>query len=47
VIVDDVTVVEALRPGAPGHDEAVRELHALLLRAARFAAARRALARAR
>jgi RNA polymerase sigma-70 factor, ECF subfamily len=41
VIVDDVTVVEALRPGAPGHDEAVRELHALLLRAARFEVSRR------
>jgi RNA polymerase sigma-70 factor (ECF subfamily) len=41
VIVDDVTVVESLRPGAPGHDEAVRELHALLLRAARFEVSRR------
>jgi RNA polymerase sigma-70 factor, ECF subfamily len=41
VIVDDVTVVEALHPGAPGHDEAVRELHALLLRAARFEVSRR------
>jgi RNA polymerase sigma-70 factor (ECF subfamily) len=41
VIVDDVPVVEALRPGAPGHDEAVRELHALLLRAARFEVSRR------
>jgi RNA polymerase sigma-70 factor (ECF subfamily) len=41
VIVDDVTVVEALRPGAPGHDDAVRELHALLLRAARFEVSRR------
>ena len=41
MIVDDVTVVEALRPGAPGHDEAVRELHALLLRAARFEVSRR------
>ena len=41
MIVDDVIVVEALRPGAPGHDDAVRELHALLLRAARFEVSRR------
>jgi RNA polymerase sigma-70 factor, ECF subfamily len=41
VIVDDVTVLESLRPGAPGHDEAVRDLHALLLRAARFEVSRR------
>ena len=40
-MVDDVAVVESLRPGAPGHDEAVRELHALLLRAARFEVSRR------
>jgi RNA polymerase sigma-70 factor, ECF subfamily len=40
-MVDDVALVESLRPGAPGHDEAVRELHALLLRAARFEVSRR------
>ena len=39
--VDDTTLLESLRPGAPDHDEAVRELHALLLRAARFEVSRR------
>ena len=33
--------VESLRPGSPDHEEAVRELHALLLRAARFELSRR------
>ena len=36
-----VLEIESLRPGAPEHDEAVRELHALLLRAARFEVSRR------
>jgi RNA polymerase sigma-70 factor (ECF subfamily) len=40
-MVDDVTVLASLRPGAPGHDQAVRDLHALLLRAARFEVSRR------
>src|SRR5439155_5440641 len=35
------TLLDSLRPGAPRHDEAVRELHALLLRAARFEVSRR------
>jgi RNA polymerase sigma-70 factor, ECF subfamily len=39
--VEDTTLLESLRPGAPDHDEAVRELHALLLRAARFEVSRR------
>jgi RNA polymerase sigma-70 factor, ECF subfamily len=39
--VEDTALLESLRPGAPGHDEAVRELHALLLRAARFEVSRR------
>jgi RNA polymerase sigma-70 factor, ECF subfamily len=40
-MVHDVLVQQSLRPGAPGHDEAVRDLHALLLRAARFEVSRR------
>jgi RNA polymerase sigma-70 factor (ECF subfamily) len=35
--------LERLRPGAEGRDEAVRDLHALLLKAARFEVARRRL----
>jgi RNA polymerase sigma-70 factor, ECF subfamily len=38
---EDATILESLRPGAPDHDAAVRELHALLLRAARFEVSRR------
>jgi RNA polymerase sigma-70 factor (ECF subfamily) len=40
-MIHDSTLLESLRPGAAGHDEAVRELHALLLRAARFEVSRR------
>jgi RNA polymerase sigma-70 factor (ECF subfamily) len=39
--VENTNLLESLRPGAPDHDEAVRELHALLLRAARFEVSRR------
>ena len=40
-MVHDVTLPESLRPGAPGHEAAVQELHALLVRAARFEVSRR------
>ena len=40
-MVHEVTLPESLRPGAPGHEAAVQELHALLVRAARFEVSRR------
>jgi RNA polymerase sigma-70 factor (ECF subfamily) len=41
VPMEDATLLESLRPGAVDHEDAVRELHALLLRAASFEVSRR------